>query len=99
MIRLLPLMLLLVLPGCADQSMGSALNECQLRNYLQSPGDQALLIPDCMEAKSFEFVAGCPAELNADDWNWQVPPAAYDDEKCYHPIGATASVATFLSPL
>jgi hypothetical protein len=99
MIRFLPLVLLLVMPGCADQSLGAALNECQLRNYLQSPADQALLIPDCMEAKSFDLVAGCRPDANADDWNWQVPPAAYDDEKCYRPIGATASVTTFLSPL
>ena len=100
MIRLLPLMLLLlVLPGCADQSLGAALNECQLRYYLQSPTDQALLIPDCMQAKSFEMVAGCRPEMSVDDWNWQVPPAAYDDQKCYLPVGATASVATFLSPL
>jgi hypothetical protein len=99
MIRFLPLVLLLVIPGCADQSLDAALNECQLRNYLQSPADQALLIPDCMDAKSFELVAGCRLETNADDWNWQVPPAAYDDEKCYRPVGATASVATFLSPM
>ena len=99
MIRFLPLVLLLVMPGCADQSLGAALNECQLRNYLLSPADQALLIPDCMEARSFELVAGCRPETNADDWNWQVPPAAYDDAKCYRPVGATASVATFLSPL
>jgi len=46
MIRLLPLMLLLGLPGCADQSMGAALNECRLQNYLQSPADQAYLTPD-----------------------------------------------------
>src|ERR1700683_4350481 len=85
MIRFLPFVLLLVIPGCADQSLDAALNECQLRNYLQSPADQALLIPDCMDAKSFELVAGCRLETNADDWNWQVPPAAYDDEKCYRP--------------
>jgi hypothetical protein len=99
MIRLLPLMLLLVLPGCADQSLGAALNECQLRYYLQGPSDQALLIPDCMEAKSFGVVAGCSPEMDTDDWNWQVPPGAYDDQKCYRPVGATASVATLLSPL
>jgi hypothetical protein len=99
MIRFLPLVLLLVVPGCADQSLGTALNECQVRNYLQSPADQALLIPDCMEARSFEFVAECRPETNPDEWNWQVPPAAYDDEKCYRPIGTTAKVATFLSPM
>jgi hypothetical protein len=52
-----------------------------------------------MQAKSFEMVAGCRPEMSVDDWNWQVPPAAYDDQKCYLPVGATASVATFLSPL
>ena len=99
MIRFLPLVLLLMIPGCADQSLGAALNECQLRNYLQSPADQALLIPDCMDAKSFELVAGCRLETNADDWNWQVPPAAYDDPTCYQPVGSAAWVATNLSPL
>jgi len=97
--RFLPLMLLLVMPGCADQSRGAAINECRLRYYLQNPADQALLIPDCMQAKSFDMVAGCRPEMSADDWNWQVPPAAYDDTKCYQPIGAIASVATMLSPL
>ena len=99
MIRFLPLMLLLVMPGCADQSRGAALNECQLRYYLQSPADQGYLIPDCMQAKSFEVVVGCRPETSADDWNWQVPPAAYDDPKCYRPLGATAWVATVLSPM
>lgn len=101
MIRYWPLMLLLLLalPGCADQSRGAALNECHLRYYLQSPGDKAYLIPDCMQAKSFELLAGCRPQSSADDWNWQVPPAAYDDPECYRPLGATASVATALAPM
>jgi hypothetical protein len=99
MIRFLPLMLLLVLAGCADQSRGTALNECQLRNYLQSPADQDYLIPDCMKAKSFDMVVGCRPELSTDDWNWRVPPAAYDDPTCYQPVRAAAWVDTNLSPL
>jgi hypothetical protein len=99
MIRLLPLMLLLMLPGCADQSSGAALNECHIQYYLQSPGDKGQLIPDCMKAKSFEMVAGCHPEMGADDWNWQVPPAVYDDPTCYRPVGAAAWVATTLSPM
>ena len=99
MIRLLPLMLLLGLPGCADQSMGAALNECRLQNYLQSPADQAYLTPDCMKAKFFDMMEGCRPDVSADDWNWQVPPAAYDDQKCYRPLGASAWTATLLSPL
>ena len=99
MIRFLPLVLLLVLPGCADQSRGAALNECQLRNYLQSPADQDYLIPDCMKAKSFDMVVGCRPELSTDDWNWQVPPAAYDDPTCYQPVGSAAWVATNLSAM
>jgi len=99
MIRFLPIILLLVLPGCADQSRGAALNECHLQYYLQSPGDKDHLIPDCMKSKSFEIVVGCPPEMSADDWNWQVPPAAYDDPKCYRPVGATAWATTILSPM
>jgi hypothetical protein len=99
MIRFLPLMLLLAVPGCADQSRGAALNECQLRYYLQSPDDRDLLIPDCMKAKSFDMVVGCRPETGADEWNWQVPPSANDDQRCYRPIGATAWVATVLSPM
>jgi len=98
MIRFLALMLLLVLPGCSDQLRGAALNECQLRNYLQSPADQDYLIPDCMKAKSFDMVEGYRPELSADERNWQVPPAAYDDPTCYRPVGSAAWVATNLSP-
>jgi hypothetical protein len=92
-------MLLLVMPGCADQSRGAALNECQQRYYLQSPVDQDLLIPDCMKARSFEMVVGCRPELSADEWNWQVLPAAYNDPTCYRPVGSAAWVVTNLSPL
>jgi hypothetical protein len=100
MIRFLPFMLLLVIPGCADQSsMGTALNECHLRYYLQNPADQSYLTPDCMKAKSFDMVAGCHPEMSADEWNWQVSPAAYDDPQCYRPLGTTAWVATMLSPM
>ena len=99
MIRFLPHLLLLVMPGCADQSRGAALNECQQRYYLQRPADRDLLIPDCMQAKSFEMVVGCRPETNADDWNWQVLPVAYNDPTCYRPLGATAWTATNLSPL
>ncbi len=98
MIRVLPLVLLLALAGCADQSKSAALNECRLQNYLQSPADQAYLTPDCMKARSFDMIEGCLPETSADEWNWQVPPAAYDDQKCYRPLGTTAWAATLLSP-
>jgi hypothetical protein len=99
MIRFLPLMLLLVMTGCADQSRGAALNECQQRYYLQSSADQGYLVPDCMKTKSFEMVVGCRPELSADDWNWQVLPTAYNDPTCYRPVGSAAWVVTNLSPL
>jgi hypothetical protein len=52
-----------------------------------------------MKAKSFDMVVGCHLELSTDDWNWQVPPAAYDDPTCYQPVGTAAWVATNLSAM
>ena len=54
MIRLAVVVSLLVLVGCgADQSRGTALNECRMKTYLDSPSrHRAELIPDCMAGKS-----------------------------------------------
>ncbi len=93
-----PLTALLVLAGCADPSKGSALNECRMRYYLDSPDAQRQLIPDCMRTKSFEAIACDPA---ADEWegDWQVRTYAFDNPNCYRSIGSTARVTTFLSPM
>jgi hypothetical protein len=99
MIRFLPLMLLLVMPGCADRSKGAALNECQQRYYLQTASDQDISVPNCMKAKSFDLVAGCRPETSADEWSWQVPPSANGNPTCYRPVGFTAWIATNLSPM
>ncbi len=100
MIRLVVVVLLLALVGCgADQSRGTALNECRMKNYLDSQAAQARLIPDCMTSKSFAGVPGCGPATSDDEWDWQVRTFAYDNPQCYRPVGSTAWVATFLSPM
>lgn len=99
MIRGLALITLLMLPGCADQSKGAALNECRMQNYLQDPAAQAHLTPDCMKEKSFETVTACAPTTDEHEWDWQLTTFAYDNPKCYRPIGSAAWTATFLSPL
>jgi hypothetical protein len=37
--------------GCADQSKGTALNECRMQHYRESAAAQGELIPDCYEGK------------------------------------------------
>jgi hypothetical protein len=90
---------LVVLAGCADQSKGTALNECRLVYYLESPAAQAEAIPDCMRAKSFEAETACNAAVDDDEWDWQVKTFAFDNPNCYRPLGSATWVATLLSPM
>jgi hypothetical protein len=53
MIRFLPIVLLLMLVGCAEQSKGVALNECRLKYYLESTAAQGQLVPNCMTQSLF----------------------------------------------
>jgi hypothetical protein len=99
MIRVSEIMLLLVLVGCADQSKGAALNECRLRYYLESSAAQGESIPDCMKTKSFQMASACSRETDEHEWDWQVRAFAYDNPKCYRPLGSAAWMATQLSPM
>ncbi len=98
MIRLLPLAALLLLTSCADPSKGTALNECRMRYYLDSPDAQRQLIPDCMRAKSFEAVT-CDPAADEWEWDWRVKTYAFDNPNCYRSTRDAARLATFLSPM
>jgi hypothetical protein len=99
MIRYSLVVSLLVLVGCADQSKGTALSECRMKYFMESPAAQAQLIPDCMSVKSFASVTGCCPATNDDEWEWQVRAFAYDNPKCYRPLGTGPWTATLLSPM
>ncbi len=99
MLRSSAIVLLLMLVGCADQSKGTALGECRLKYYLESPTAQGELIPDCMRAKSFEVVAACSPEADENEWDRQVKTFAFDNPKCYRPVGSATWTATLLSPM
>jgi hypothetical protein len=90
---------LFTLAGCADPSKGAALNECRLRYYLESPDAQRQLIADCMRARSFETDASCSPDADVQEWDWQMRTYAFDNPRCYCPVGSTARVGTFLSPM
>ena len=99
MIRISALVFLLILVGCADQSKGSALNECRMKHYLDDAHTQQQAIPDCMKAKSFKMVSACNPQPEEDEWDWQVEAFPYDDPRCYRAVGAAPWMATFLSPM
>jgi len=99
MVRFSLTLSLFVLVGCTDQSRGTALNECHIKNYLESPAAQAQLIPDCMSGKSFALVTECGAATSDGEWDWQDRAFAYDNPKCYRPVGAAPRSATLLSPM
>lgn len=98
MIRI-SVVLLLVLAGCADQSKGSALNECRIRYYLDAANTQEQSIPDCMQGKSFKVVSACDPQTDEDEWDWQVKAFAYDNPRCYRAVGIAPWTATLLSPM
>ena len=99
MFRLPAVIALILLSGCADPSKGAALNECRLRYWLHDPAAQAVSIPQCMQAKSFQVVAPCTPEADPYQWDWQVRAFGYDDPRCYRPVGSTAWITTALSPM
>ena len=99
MTRLLAITSLTALIGCADRSMGAALNECRQKYYLQSPGMQAELIPECMRAKSFQPVMACAPQVNEREWDLQVVQFSFNNFQCYRPLGSKAWVASALSPM
>ena len=90
---------LLILVGCANQSKGTALSECRMKHYMESPEAQGQLIPDCMSEKSFASVTGCGPATNHDEREWQARTFAYDNPRCYRPLGTGPWTATFLSPM
>jgi hypothetical protein len=68
-------------------------------DYLETPAAQGKLIPDCMSGKSFTLVTGCNPATNDDEWDWQVRAFAYDNPRCYRPLGTWPSTAILLSPM
>jgi hypothetical protein len=99
MFRLLAIVSLLMLVGCADQSRGAALGECRMMYYLESSTAQGELVPNCMRAKSFQMDAACSPGADEHEWDWQVKTFAFDNPKCYRPIGSATWIATLLSPM
>ncbi len=99
MIRFLAIGSLLMLVGCANKSRGTALNECRMKHYPDSPTTQSDAIPDCMRAQSYPMVIGCTPATDEREWDWQVKAFAYDNPRCYRPAGSSAWIATALSPM
>ena len=99
MIRFPAILSLLLLAGCADPSRGTALNECRMKYYLDGADAQGRLVQECMRAKSFEFVIACSPDTGDQDWDWQVNAFAFDNPRCYRPLGSKAWIATALSPM
>jgi hypothetical protein len=89
----------LVVAACADASKGSALLECRMRYYLDDPAAQGQLVPECMQAKSFEAAPACNPAAGAPQWDWQAQSPPFDDPRCYRPVGAVPWIATVLSPM
>ena len=89
----------ILLAACADQSKGSALNECRTKYYLDDPAKEEQLVPDCMKAQSFEAVAACNPAPDEHEWDWQVQAFSFNDPRCYEPVGSVRWMATFLSPM
>jgi hypothetical protein len=98
-IRLATMMTLVLLAACADRSKGSALNACRTRYYLDAPTAEAQLIPACMNAASFEIVPQCEPASDEQTWDWQVQSSAFDNPRCYQPIGPVPWIETVLSPM
>ena len=99
MIRLAAFITPIVLAACADQSKGSALNECRTRYYLDDPAKQEQLMPDCMKVQSFDAVSACNPASDEREWDWQVQAFSFNDPRCYQSAGSVPWLATFLSPM
>lgn len=98
-VRFAMLMSVVLPAACADQSKGSALNQCRTRYYLDDPVAQGQLIPACMKAAAFETVAECSPEPEEGQWDWQVQSFLFDNPQCYRPVGSVSWIATVLSPM
>jgi hypothetical protein len=99
MTRISVLVFLTLLAACADQSKGSALNECRMKYFLDDARTQQQAIPGCMKAKSFELVAACNPQPDADESDWQATAFPYNSQKCYRAVSTAPWIATVLSPL
>lgn len=99
MTRISVLVFLTLSAGCADQSKGSALNQCRMKYFLDDASTQQQSIPECMRAKSFEMVAACNPQPDEEGLDWQATGTPYTSPKCYRPVGTAPWMATFLSPL
>ena len=99
MARISALIFLTLLAGCADQSKGSALNQCQMKYFLDDASTQQQSIPDCMKAKSFELVTACNPQPDEDELDGQAAASPSSNPKCYRATGTAPRLATFLSPM
>ena len=99
MIRLIAVLPLLMVAGCADQSRGAALNECRLRYDIRAVVDRGPLVTACMQAKSFAFEPSCAPSTSEYEWDSDVRTFAYCNPQCYRPTGTERWIATALSPM
>ena len=97
--RLLALAALVALAGCADPSKGTSLAECRLKYWLDGPAARGERTPECMRVKSFAVNDPCNPPADGQDWDVRAATFAFDNPGCYRPIGATAWMATLLSPM
>ena len=52
-----------------------------------------------MQAKSFQVETECDAATDEYEWDSQVKTFAFDNPRCYRPIGSAVWMATLLSPM
>jgi hypothetical protein len=52
-----------------------------------------------MQAKSFQVRTACDASTDEYEWDSQVKTFAFDNPRCYRPIGTAIWTATVLSPM
>src|SRR6185369_4820752 len=96
LLRVVAIASLVVSLGCADQSRGAALSECRQRYFLQGQAAQGTQIPECMRAKSYQMTSSCNPAQDRREWDWQVQAFAYDNPRCYRPIGSATWITTQL---
>lgn len=99
MTRLMAVVLLLVVGGCADKSRGAALNECRQRFDIQPSSERGRATADCMQTMSFAFASACSSDTDEREWDVNVRSFDYDNPQCYRPIGTESWLATVLSPM
>jgi len=99
MVRLMAVVLLIVVGGCADKSRGAALNECRQRYDIRTLSDRGRLTAECMQTKSFEFALACSPSADEHEWDANLKSFSYDNPQCYRPTGTEPWLATVLSPM